>query len=577
MEQLQEVLKYRFWIALGIGIILCLTGWWMTTSGLAATIKTRKDVLKKVEDGIPTESAARAMPNDKWTNALSLINTRQQTLVDAAKLELWERQRQHQFWPSDVQEFADKTPYLGEFDITARVLYRTSYQFDVEKVYDIVRPFKPIDRSGVVIFPKSEFVPFRRRWDNLAPTSMELWESQEDLWLMIPILTAIRDINGGENGERLDAAIYIIQKLALLGGQRGQSAASGQQNMMGAMSSEGDMAASGMMNRAAMGGMQGGSGQGGPGGLGGVAMKPVTADFDPKEEVGDGGTAPWEGMAGNNRGMMLGMEPDASGAADGAMTTGGGAASNYRRYVDDEETLPYKTRAFYLSVVMDHRRVPDLIAELTASGRSDWPIEIVRVQVARINFDDFDGSRTPGGDRGMAFGSAGSGNPGFDGSFGSGGGSGFPGGFPGGSGAFAEPDAGSSGVPGENDPTAIGIASAAPTQPRGTGLELIMTDPNLAKVALCGLIYIYKPVQPPQAETTAPPPTTEDVPAAPMAADPTAAPTEGAPATVSAPAEAVTDPAAEGAAATVPATTVPATPPVTTPPGDAPPAGASPQ
>ena len=52
------------------------------------------------------------------------------------------------------------------------------------------------------------------------------------------------------------------------------------------------------------------------------------------------------------------------------------AESNYRRYVDDDPALPYKTRGFYLSVVMDHRRVPELIAALTANG-TNWTTSVV--------------------------------------------------------------------------------------------------------------------------------------------------------------------------------------------------------
>ncbi|HET6425446.1 MAG TPA: hypothetical protein VFG20_17290, partial [Planctomycetaceae bacterium] len=91
MEQLKEVLKYKFWILLGVGVILTFTGWWMATGALAATIKTRKDTLSKVEGSIP--SSPQTIPNDRWSTELAKINDQQQALVTTASRELWERQK----------------------------------------------------------------------------------------------------------------------------------------------------------------------------------------------------------------------------------------------------------------------------------------------------------------------------------------------------------------------------------------------------------------------------------------------------------------------------------------------------
>lgn len=68
-----------------------------------------------------------------------------------------------------------------------------------------------------------------------------------------------------------------------------------------------------------------------------------------------------------------------------------------KRYVSDEPTKPFKTRGFYLSVKMDHRRIPQLIAELTANEKSVWPVEILRVQMSRLHEDEITAGSGSGG------------------------------------------------------------------------------------------------------------------------------------------------------------------------------------
>ncbi len=53
---------------------------------------------------------------------------------------------------------------------------------------------------------------------------------------------------------------------------------------------------------------------------------------------------------------------------------GSNAADKGTRYV--EETSQYKTRAFHMELLMDHRRLPDMLAALS---NSPWPVQILQV------------------------------------------------------------------------------------------------------------------------------------------------------------------------------------------------------
>src|SRR5206468_2601996 len=100
----------------------------------------------------------------------------------------------------------------------------------------------------------------------------------------------------------------------------------------------------------------------------------IGEEFTPSIEASGGGA----GGASPSFGGGFGGDPSSSSASSGSPGGGGGATkSDIKRYLDDDETQPFKRRGFYFKVVMDHRKVPDLLAELM---NSPYPVEIVRVQ-----------------------------------------------------------------------------------------------------------------------------------------------------------------------------------------------------
>src|SRR5581483_6758617 len=169
MDKLEPVLKQKFWILLGVGIIMTFVGWWMATGSLAATITQRKTALDGVEKNIPTSE----VPNDSWSQALAQINANQSRLVDVAKRELWVRQKDQMFWPPTVDDFAAKIPYRGEYPPVATVLYGQNYDIDAKRVWKRSNPFDPVDQTGTVMFPYSRFP--HKNYRDLTPTSPEIW------------------------------------------------------------------------------------------------------------------------------------------------------------------------------------------------------------------------------------------------------------------------------------------------------------------------------------------------------------------------------------------------------------------
>ena len=60
MEALEPVLKQKFWILLGMGIIMTFVGWWMATGQILAAITDRKNKIEAAEKSIPTSD----IPNE---------------------------------------------------------------------------------------------------------------------------------------------------------------------------------------------------------------------------------------------------------------------------------------------------------------------------------------------------------------------------------------------------------------------------------------------------------------------------------------------------------------------------------
>jgi hypothetical protein len=506
MEALEPVLKQKFWILLGTGILMTFIGWWMATGAMATQTAERKTKIKAAEDSIPKGE----VPNESWTKRLAAINAVQDSSINVTKMSLWKRQQQRMVIP---QELDQTVALMGKFSNEDREVFRDIYTEEVRKVWKMLNPMD-IDGSGVVNFSLAAMgkVMNQKPWPNAAPKSEVIWDILEDLWLLEGLFKSIADVNGGPNATRMEAVVHQIDKLELRGGGdklpasggAGGSALSGGEGMMGGMGMGMGMA---LANR---------GGGGATGGLGG-SLPAVSAEFDVREEFGDDGSGASTGAAAGGGRSGMAMSSMMMMGAEGGMGGGGTptAETVVKRYVSDDQSRPFKTRGFYLSVKMDHRRIPQLIAELTANEKSVWPIEILRVQMSRLHEDDatFAGGGSSGpmaaaGGMGMQMQakmamsmrpSAGADEGLSSAMLGMSGAAGGAEEFP----AFST--AGTLGGGATKSPQAIAAQSV---------LENTLKDPYMAQVTLCGVFTMYRKVEEPEKPAVTPqtgevPPTAE--------------------------------------------------------------------
>lgn len=498
MNKLKPILVQKFWILFSVVLIMPLVGYFMTKGKLAAAIDDR---WKKLDGSFTSIPPGTGVPNDSWTQRLNDIN-KQQTLHNTrANQELWVKQKERMSWPKDIDPIMAKAGYfqnLTEEQKGDQVLYKypQSYRSQIRALWEIVDPLddgtnlRDSDKRRKVAFAMADLhQSSKMNSENVEPTFAEIWNAQEDIWLQTELLHAIRRMNA--NGiSQGDAFIKQLVKIQLFGGTKatGEAAA----------------AASGSMTSGAGGDMGSGmmAGASGFGGGQKTESSALSSDINLAEEFvvsldGGAGTKPsGSGMSAFSSNPASTADGNVSGDGGG----GGGAKPDVNRYIDFVSEQPYKRRGFYIKLVMDHRKVPDLLAELM---NSPFPVEIVRVHQVWSS----DSGNTSGGGGGLMAGA---------------GGTGFGGGFK----PSSSTDAAGVSAPattglGDNDGSGSGFGKSAPggaagrsgSGTSGSGSTAAMADPNLAHVAILGVWTLYLPppaapdagqVIPPNSATPAP-------------------------------------------------------------------------
>ncbi len=478
MDKLKPLLTHKFWILSFVALIVVTVGWYLGTGAQAAAIQARIDKLNGLS---PT--AGGTTPNDDWIEKATAVKDQNAVKVQDAAAYLWEHQKGNMVWPRQMREYVQDKTFDSELENQAKETYRRHFAAEVERLGEVVDPYDRNDRSmrweGAVVLQR-ETLPLvdPSIWQGTPPSSKEIWYLQEDVWLLEALLQSVRDVNdrAGADSNIIKAPIKQISLIELRGGDRAALAAAGAAGGMaaGGMGSEMDAEGyappgGGMFSEMHAGGGGGfGMGSGMGGGMGGVA---AGTDFNMDEEVGPATLAAVGAM-----GSMEGEAADpyaVPGEAGGGgyippADMGGGMGSanrnpllDQKRYVDDGPELPYKTRAFKLSVVMDHRQIPEFLVELT---NSPFPVNIERAHWAEMNPDPRYAGRGRGYGGGME-GTDGYAPPGFGGSRGS---------RPGSRGGFGSPMGLGHSAPGLSNPMSHGGFGSSPMgsgrrNPMGSG------------------------------------------------------------------------------------------------------------
>ncbi len=469
MDKLKPIIVHKFWIILFIALLLPVVGWSMATGSLSKEIDERKTAIDKA---FTDAQVSPNPPNQTWSTALQQINKEKDQFIGQSHKKLWEKQKSLFVWPANIAPLMKDTPYRGEISRVPKTQYRTAYRYEILRALKLADPFSLRDGTGKVDINPNVIphVPLDK-WKTQNPTSKEMWDAQEDVWLVSSILQAIAKVNGGATNIG-ESAVRQISVLELRGGTFGEESGDSGDGGGG-----GDVS---MDNMGGVGGFGGGGG-GGAGRRGTIDGKDDMQNVDIEMDLTE--------IFGNDADTSESEDDGSAGSAesDGAIIPGGfggggsgrGASAKRKRYYHEAEELPYKTRAFYIKAVIQSGKLPNLLTELT---NMPWPAEIVRVQRADL-FDDNLGSIASIGGIGGRRGGGGESDFSVDGQFGGTGSSR--------AGRFGGIDSASEGFSTDRQPEGL--------ENKGL-LDNALSDPKLALVTIAGVMTLYKPYVLPEGE-----------------------------------------------------------------------------
>jgi hypothetical protein len=232
MDQLKEFLrqciKYRFWIAVGLAMLLPIIAYAAGSGKVkdeAAAKTSAIDGAKKKVQGYTQPTA----PTAKYSEVLNDKTGELTKDVTESWKKLYARQEPLLAWPSRVHErftkWGRKFPDPKDVDSStvqfAIIDYVNLYPAYVTDVYKSFKPFDPETGEGVVSAPPEAALlrpaPFK---EDSPPTLGKVWAAQERLWIQRTLLDVVAQVNKG--AKTWDAAT-IRQVLVLdVGSQTAQ-------------------------------------------------------------------------------------------------------------------------------------------------------------------------------------------------------------------------------------------------------------------------------------------------------------------------------------------------------------------
>lgn len=415
MDQIRAILKVmwkqRFWILSVTAVVIALVCWSMAASDLDAKFAQRKSTIQKAFSDMQNLSSQRTYHNTEVIEAdKSAIVTQKGYVLDVWK-DLYERQRKAVLsWPKELGdefiEYIDKLKFGDPISFKMRERYQNYIENRFDGLLEIVKAQK-IEGAGVAggygggyggrgggrgggefggeggyggeygggaaYQPSgtpgaSEDDDYLVQWldqDKLRaklffsnkPTPMEIWVTQEDLWVYETLLNVIARTNDARNATRPDnTAVRVIMALEV--GQAASLATTQPGTVYLPVASGGGMGGErGYGGMGGMGGEGGGyggmiSGERGYGGMGG--------------EFGGYGGEGGEGGEGAGDEALLGMRYLGE---DGTPLPAGDTAS----FGSEFRQLPIR-----MLLMMDQRWIPRLLVE---SANSPLPIEVNQVRI----------------------------------------------------------------------------------------------------------------------------------------------------------------------------------------------------
>jgi hypothetical protein len=364
-EFLRQVIKYRFWISIGMAALFALIAYMLGSSPIRAKAD---EATKKITAALTEvkQYTSRAIPTADYK---PIVDEKTQVLdkdVHSAWKTLYDRQAPLLTWPETVQERFrkwgrqwPKEEDPGRVNL-AIVDYIEAYKDYVVMVYKTFKPFDYETGDGIVAAPSQDVLlrPAVFEVEHL-PNLGKVWSSQERLWIQRTVLEVVAQVNkAAKNWD--DAIIKQIETLEVGNplSQDQRSIAKGEQ-----LEPATDIYAPGEEEAAQAAAASGGSSN--------MAMSSAAAMGSQFMGMkGRGGDMPAMGGGGAGMGMMMG--------GSGGATPGKEEGVYYVKSENDKGQ--YKILPILVSVLIDQDHIQDFLVELENSPMS---IQVMDMEMNR--------------------------------------------------------------------------------------------------------------------------------------------------------------------------------------------------
>ncbi len=210
-EFLRQVIKYRFWISIGVAALFAVIAYMVGSS----PIRAKADEATKKITGALTEVKQYISNTIPTADYKPIVEEKTQILdkdVHTAWKTLYDRQAPLLTWPETVQERFrkwgrqwPKEEDAGRVNL-AIVDYIMAYPEYVTMVYKTFKPFNYETGDGIVAAPSQDALLRPAVFQiEKVPNLGKVWSAQERLWIQRTVLEVVAQVN--KNAKNWDDAI----------------------------------------------------------------------------------------------------------------------------------------------------------------------------------------------------------------------------------------------------------------------------------------------------------------------------------------------------------------------------------
>jgi hypothetical protein len=223
---LKQLQKHHFWLFCVTVIITSIVGWWMARKSLSATYDQKRQAIVGKFSTMENLRGAESHPNASWKLGIDELTEKEKKTVGSTWEKIYNEQKQLLEWPKELGEkflkFVDQSPPDAQFPPDLLDIYQRRIPDEYPRLLKIVGaepatdslrsadPKSPPAKSPAAAPPPADKNEPQVNWNSTSqkglkellefqsrPTSAQVRQVQEDLWVYRAILRIIHAVNEG--------------------------------------------------------------------------------------------------------------------------------------------------------------------------------------------------------------------------------------------------------------------------------------------------------------------------------------------------------------------------------------------